>query len=411
MIKKRVLEGITVNKIWKAYNGFTLYTTLGSKKIKLIAMNGKIMHEWSLPYLPGLYAELLPNENLIYSGHLEDGSLADFEGAGGIIIEVDWQGNKVWEYKDPYIHHGFHRMKNGNTLIMKWNKIPKEISEKVKGGIPGSEKDGVMWGDIIQEIDKSGNIIWEWKSWKHLDAKKNSIWPTVERYQWAGANSVYEMQDGNILISFRRICTIAIINKKTGKIDWQWGLHEISNQNCAIQIENGNILVLDNGFHGEGIHHPFSRILEFDFNTKKMIWDYRDRDNDNINFFSDFMSSCQRLPNGNTLIVESSWGRIFEVTKSGEIVWEFVNPDYAKFQDYGTSNVVTRAFRYGVDYPGLKGNKELGLGKMIQTEMDIIANKKAQEEQEEQGESKETLGSKEKDEQANVMSRLESLGY
>ena len=38
------------------------------------------------------------------------------------------------------------------------------------------------------------------------------------------------------------------------------------------------------------------------------------------NFFSMFKSGAQRLPNGNTLIVESNWGRIFEVQQKGDIV-------------------------------------------------------------------------------------------
>src|SRR5258706_14516162 len=42
------------------------------------------------------------------------------------------------------------------------------------------------------------------------------------------------------------------------------------------------------------------------------------------------MGNAQRLPNGNTLITESSFGRFFEVTKEGEIVWEYVNPFFGK---------------------------------------------------------------------------------
>ena len=37
------------------------------------------------------------------------------------------------------------------------------------------------------------------------------------------------------------------------------------------------------------------------------------------------MSRCQRLPNGNTLITEADTGRVFEVTRKGEVVWEFGN--------------------------------------------------------------------------------------
>ena len=59
---------------------------------------------------------------------------------------------------------------------------------------------------------------------------------------------------------------------------------------------------------------------------------------------------AQRLPNGNTLITESSFGRFFEVTKEGEIVWEYVNPLFGRpfFGGPPTSesNQVFRAIRY-----------------------------------------------------------------
>jgi hypothetical protein len=42
------------------------------------------------------------------------------------------------------------------------------------------------------------------------------------------------------------------------------------------------------------------------------------------------MGNAQCLPNGNTLITESSFGRFFEVTKEGEIVWEYINPFFGK---------------------------------------------------------------------------------
>jgi hypothetical protein len=35
------------------------------------------------------------------------------------------------------------------------------------------------------------------------------------------------------------------------------------------------------------------------------------------------MSNAQRLPNGNTLICEADFGRLFEVTAQGELVWEY----------------------------------------------------------------------------------------
>src|SRR5262245_35868658 len=62
--------------------------------------------------------------------------------------------------------------------------------------------------------------------------------------------------------------------------------------------------------------------------TNEIVWKYQDQPA--WNFFSPRMGYAQRLPNGNTLITESSFGRFFEVTKEGEIVWEYVNPFFGK---------------------------------------------------------------------------------
>ncbi len=50
----------------------------------------------------------------------------------------------------------------------------------------------------------------------------------------------------------------------------------------------------------------------------------------------------QRLENGNTLINEGSNGRIFEVTRDHEIVWEYISPFWGKTLN---NNMVYRAYR------------------------------------------------------------------
>ena len=60
-----------------------------------------------------------------------------------------------------------------------------------------------------------------------------------------------------------------------------------------------------------------------------------------------------KLPNGNTFACESSFGRFFEVTTDGEIVWEYVNPFFGRpfFAGPPTpeGNRVFRAFRYSAE--------------------------------------------------------------
>ena len=76
-------------------------------------------------------------------------------------------------------------------------------------------------------------------------------------------------------------------------------------------------------------------------------------------FYSSFISGAQRLPNGNTLVCEGDDGKLFEVTATGEKVWEYVTAT----SQFGPNtqgnepleNGTFRAYRYGPDYPGLAG--------------------------------------------------------
>ncbi len=47
---------------------------------------------------------------------------------------------------------------------------------------------------------------------------------------------------------------------------------------------------------------------------------------DKSSFYSAFISGAQRLGNGHTLVCSGVDGRIFEVTREGAIVWEYLNP-------------------------------------------------------------------------------------
>lgn len=83
------------------------------------------------------------------------------------------------------------------------------------------------------------------------------------------------------------------------------------------------------------------------------------------NFFSSFLSGAQRLPNGNTLICAGAQGRFLEVTPTGDVRWDYINPithegpvDYdAEIPIFAgrNANIVFRCTKYGPDYPGLQG--------------------------------------------------------
>lgn len=346
--------GITTNLMCKTCAGFTLFTPLGGREVLLMNMRGETVHAWELPRAPASHGHLLPNGHLLYAGKSKDHQLTDFRGSSGALVELDWRGNVVWEYEDDLMRHSFLRLKNGKTLVLKWVPVPKEVSASVRGGIPQTERDGVMWGDAIEEVTPAGKRVWDWQAHEHLDVQKEMICPLDPRDKWTNASHMSVSEDGNILISLSRTNTIAIIDKATGDVTWRWGApYELAHQNCAEFLPNGNVIVFDNGLHPPGFDFGYSRVLEIDPHADRVVWAYQAATF--ALFYSSIMGGCQRLPNGNTLICESTSGRIFEVTSTREVVWEFVSPYFHDTEAYGNSNIVLSATRYDPDYEGLAG--------------------------------------------------------
>jgi hypothetical protein len=94
-------------------------------------------------------------------------------------------------------------------------------------------------------------------------------------------------------------------------------------------------------------------VIEFNPKTLEIVWQYelRDPGPGERKFFSWYISGAQRLLNGNTLITEGSTGRVFEVTRSGDIVWEYISPfeaDSGPFVFFGRS--IYRAYRVPPDW-------------------------------------------------------------
>ncbi len=82
----------------KAYNGYTLFTPKGGSVAWLIDMEGRFVHYWEMPRRVGEYGVLLPSGNLLYGGQVTP-KPDKYNGIGGVLLEVDWDGNIVWKYK------------------------------------------------------------------------------------------------------------------------------------------------------------------------------------------------------------------------------------------------------------------------------------------------------------------------
>ncbi|MEJ2245400.1 MAG: aryl-sulfate sulfotransferase [Acidobacteriota bacterium] len=384
----------------KSYGGYTLFSPMiNCKTTYLIDMEGNIVHQWDTEYGPGAYAELLPNGNLLRGGTLANPP-ANFGGAGGIVQEIDWDGNVVWEYKlmtpTEIQHHCFKRIPNGNTLILAWEF--KSIEEAIAKGrdpntIPVSayamnQRITGFWVDFVREVNPEGATVWEWHVWDHLGKgpqkfdlnyrlpePMGGVYPN---FDWTHFNVVDYVEDTDqVLLNSRNFSEAYLVNHETGAIEWRWGNksaygqgrapswydngdQKVFGSHNATPLENGNIQIFDNG--SERPEGNRSAVIEVNPETNEIVWEYAAKDS--TSFFSYRQGSAQRLPNGNVLVTSTQHGHIFEVTPRKQIVWDYVVPirngeAVCTIEDgdreHSVNNMVHRAYRYAADYPGLKG--------------------------------------------------------
>jgi len=334
--------GVTISKPDKYFRGYTFFVSFLDEAAMLIDMDGKVVHTWNRELgAHWHFAEMLPNGHVLVVAN-ERGYSTKRNGMQR-VFELDWESKLVWE-SFAKGHHDAERLENGNTLIVcNGNALYPELN-----GEP------VLY-DYLQEVNQKDEVVWEWHFAPYVQQIRNlvgKISPAKALGDYPHINTIESLPDnplaakdnrfkkGNLLISARHISVVFIIDKETGDVVWAWGPGQILGQHEPTMLENGNILLFDNGRGDPALpERPYTRVIEIDPVSNDIIWEYKTDPPEE--FVSYVGSGNQRLPNGNTLICAMNWkgriGRIFEVTGENEIVWEYWNP----FQER-----VYRAYRY-----------------------------------------------------------------
>lgn len=350
---KRSGLGLRALDLERACPGYTLFApTTAGRTVYLIDLNGDVVHTWEAPYPPGMYGYLSDRGTLVYNGRTSE-ARNDFIGQspwkGGALVEMDWNGEVLLEVRHPDHHHDGRLLRNGNVALLCMTAIPRGLAARVVGGLPRTEHEGEMYADYVVEITPAGEVVWEWFSWEHLDPETDSIdYAAEHRAEWTHGNTIAELSSGDLMVSFRNISTVAIIDRRSGQVSWKVGPPLLAQQHAPVELQSGNLLIFDNGTHRSNHPVPFSRVVELNRASKEIVWSYQERLA--FNFFSPYISNAERLFNGNTLICEGNFGRLFEVTPEGELVWEFVNPYFDEglghLSKLPPTNAVFRTFRY-----------------------------------------------------------------
>ncbi|MFJ7207149.1 aryl-sulfate sulfotransferase [Streptomyces sp. NPDC098789] len=341
-----------------AFEGHTLYAPLtGGGEVYLVNLRGETVHTWKLPHRPGRHARILPGGLLAYNGVLPDEDALFpmwHKYRGGVMGVHAPDGTVLREHRDPLQHHDAHHLDDGGILYTALEPLTGREAAAVRGGAAGSEADGTVWADTIKQVDAAGNEVWSWRAAEHLDRDAYPLHPDYAREHWPLINSVVPLADGNVLASLRSASAVVIISQETGEVLWRTEPGTVSQQHQPTELADGNLLVFDNGVFRPGHDVPYSRVIEIDRGSGKVVWEYHDPAKES--FFAPFMGAAQRLPNGNTLITDSPAGRLFEVTAEGVLVWEFVVPQFGGYEESevralfpAEPNAVFRAYRYAAD--------------------------------------------------------------
>lgn len=346
--ERRSEEGVTVHVPGAAFPGYTLYTSGHGSEAFLFSMDGVLLHSWQLPYgaiwledwpvadpQPDAFvywrkAMMLPNGDLL-AIYVATGDTPWGYG----LVKVDRDSNVLWSYSGR-THHDLDIAEDGRiyTLI-------HEMRRKTFDGFP--QLTAPRLDDFVVVLSPDGR---EEKRVSILDALVNSDYARLlDRVVWFNQNDFIHTnnidvidaaaaevlpfaKEGQVLLSFRDLDTIAVLDLDQEKIVWAlrggWmGQHDPD------VLADGRILLFDNlGNYGDGGR---SRVIEVDPLTGAELWRYAGSRQEP--FESEVRAAQQRLPNGNTLITESTGGRLLEVTREGRIVWEFINPIRARHPD------------------------------------------------------------------------------
>jgi hypothetical protein len=323
---------ITAYDTRHAYDGLNLYCSGHAPAAFIMDMSGRVLHQWRYD-LSGIWPEVphtaqsgfwrraywYPNGDL----------LAIFEGIG--LIKLDRNSHLIWAYRGG-CHHEAVVADDGSIYVL--TRRPAVM--------PAINKEEYVLPDGITVLNQAGEIIAEYGL---LEAFKGSGFEDLlssmrPRGDLLHTNSIKVFDGslarlsglykrGNILVSLRNVHTIAILDPEAGRVVWAEsgrsnGIWQA--QHDPTVLSNGNILLFDNlGYEGK------SRVVEFDPAEHKVVWQYTGSEDREL--FSNTCGTCRMLPNGNVLIAESDNGRALEVTREGEIVWEFYSPHRAGDDD------------------------------------------------------------------------------
>ena len=446
----------TETRYWddsKTFAGYTLFGTRGTSY--LIDLEGQVIHTWNSGTNPR-FTEAGTLLDAVGGNPSNQNFWTELDWNGNVVWQYAETRSLYHGHHD--FAKIYNPKLGDSTFIYIANKDLTAQQCLDAGCDPTNNYTGAQM-DAIVEVDMQGNIVWEWCFFDHVVQDIDPTKPTYGiiantpgrinlnlrgnpvKSDWMHCNSLdynqtldlivinsvhgefYVIDHGNTFVPNNPVGSIALAAGSLGDFKYRFGDPAKYNQGDPPSVLDNwekatagnkqlggshNIQWIKPGLPGEGnflvfnnaqnlfeltpqsyiieinpflnssgvntgnfvnppsagyniVNSPDANLMKEKKNvSKQIVWRFSSKNN--TSFFSTIGSGAQRLPNGNTLVCSMNDGHFFEVAPADtSIVWEYFNPmtrngiKTIKVDNYPTFTGVFRAYRYASDHPALVG--------------------------------------------------------
>lgn len=296
----------------------------------LYSTEGELLHTWTWEYKSldpdgPLNRSDMPHDMAV----LHDGSIIVNFDDGDVMARLDACSQLIWTKRGVY-HHSLTRAEDGNYWAWRGEGTPISQYHYMEKFDPDTGEMITEIGlveDIINNSAIASTVFGVRPDFQFSRFEKGPPPIEEEKYDIFHPNDIDvlysdlagkfpDFRAGDLLLSFRNLHLIAVLDPDTKKLKW-WSHGPWRFQHDPDFTSDGKISVYNNN---SGRHR--SEILKIDPLTREVR---NDLFSGELNFYTEYMGKHQYLPNGNILVTVPGEGRIIEVTDKGMKVLEFNN--------------------------------------------------------------------------------------
>lgn len=379
----------TIGEVFQGYTLFTPIHAHNSSTF-LINKDGKTIHTWDTDFTPSLGVYMVENGSILRPCTIinqeERRAIQKFTWDGTLVWDFHYSGDEYWQTHDiAPLPNG-----NVLILALEKKTAAECIAAgRNPALLLDDELWPVYIVEVHPTGFTTGDIVWEWHLWDHLVQDYNphrdnygviKVHPELldinfmmdGSRDWIHPNTIhYSPELDQVILCSRHLAEFWIIDHgistedaakhsggahgRGGDFLYRWGnpqsyqAGDASDQRLFGPHDpqwitpgcpgEGHILIFNNGWGRPGGDYStideiippidadgnYSLIPGSAYGPDNLTWQFKA--DIPYSFNANFISGCERLPNGNTLICDGPSGHFFEVSMQGDIIWSYNNID------------------------------------------------------------------------------------